>query len=235
MAVGSTNVTATKVFTGPPPKLHQPRLTHSSIWHYDYWVLGFVNWAAWGCSTAHYLLPQFRANVGRNLLELGAGTGYYLRHGRIPRSTRITIVDQSPGYLRVAKERAGRQDARTIEADVRRPLPLKERFDSVSMYYLLHEVPASVAEKCNILSLVKRNMTADGVLHGASILGKGIPDDNFFARFIRKACTKKGLMHNAEDNAFEFERALRENFKVVDARTIGCVFVFRAQGPKYGE
>ena len=235
MAVGSTTTTATEAVTGAPPTVYKPGFTRSAIWHYDYWVLGFVNWAAWNCSTAYYLLPQFRANVGRNLLELGAGTGYYLRHGHVPDDTRITLVDWNAGCLRLAKERAGRPDARTIEADVRQPLPLNERFDSVSMYYLLHEIPGTVAEKCSLFGRLQRHMTADGVLHGASVLGKAVPDDNFFARFVRALCRERGILHNPEDNAFEFELALRENFKVVDARTVGSVFIFRAQGPKYGQ
>lgn len=68
---------------------------------YEIWVLGIVSTWAWGCGTSQYLLPQFRANVGQqNHLDIGSGTGYYLRKGNIPRSTKLTLVDL--GYRNMA-------------------------------------------------------------------------------------------------------------------------------------
>ncbi|KAI1098427.1 S-adenosyl-L-methionine-dependent methyltransferase [Jackrogersella minutella] len=199
---------------------------------YDFWVLGVVNTFAWGCKTTEYLVPLFRRSVGKNHLDVGAGTGYYLREARIPASTKLTIVDNEEGALEVAKQRSKRPDASAVVADILKPLPTKEKFDSVSMYYLFHCIPATMKEKCSVFSHIRHNMTPDGVLSGANVLGKGIRRDNFFAAFIRRGCLNHGVFHNREDNAYEYEHALRENFKQVDTWVVGSIFVFRAQGPK---
>ena len=213
---------------GDPPK---PTYTWSWLVHYEIWVLLIVNTFAWGCSTARYLLPLFRDNVGRKHLELGVGTGYYLVNGNIPASTRLTLVDKDPRALNTAVERMKRQDVTTFVADILDPLPVDDKFDSISMYYIIDSLRASVQEKCNLLGRLRHHLAADGVLHGATILGKGVRDDNSFARFIRNGCTKKGIFRNQDDNAFDFEKVLRDNFKMVETRVVGTVFLFRAVGP----
>ncbi|KAF2136056.1 uncharacterized protein K452DRAFT_292709, partial [Aplosporella prunicola CBS 121167] len=202
---------------------------------YDIWVLGIVSTWAWGCSTAAYLIPLFRSNVRSNHLDIGAGTGYYLRKAGIPATSKLTIVDNERPALDMAVQRSRRPDARAIVADILKPLPLpsKDRFDSVSMYYLLHCIPAPVQDKCRVFELVKHNMTADGVIHGANVLGKGVRKDNRFAAFIRRGCLNHGVFHNSDDNAYDFEHALRLNFKEVETWVVGSVFIFRAAKPRY--
>ena len=199
---------------------------------YDFWVLGLVNTYAWGCSTTSYLLPLFRANVRHKHLDVGVGTGYYLDPSSVPASTRLTLVDSEASALAVAKLRSQQPDANAVVADVLSPLPLEDKFDSVSMYYLLHCMPVSVPEKCRVFALLKERMAPDGVLTGANVLGKGVARDNYFGAFIRRGCTNHGIFHNKEDNAFDFERALRDNFNKVETWVVGSVFIFRAEEPK---
>lgn len=220
--------TVTEVINEEPEDLYTPwRLAI-----YDFWVLGLVNSYAWGCSTTTYLLPLFRSNVRRNHLDVGVGTGYYLDPSSVPASTRLTLVDSEARALAVAKLRSRQSNANAVVADVLAPLPLEDKFDSVSMYYLLHCIPVSVPEKCRVFALLKERMAPDGVLTGANVLGKGVAHDNQFGAFIRKGCTNHGIFHNKEDNAFEFERALRDNFNKVETWVVGSVFIFRAEGPK---
>ncbi|KAF3481327.1 putative VrtF [Arthroderma uncinatum] len=199
---------------------------------YEIWVLGIVSTWAWGCSTTKYLLPQFRSNVGKNHLDIGSGTGYYLRKGGISPSTKLTLLDLERPALDVGLKRSGRPDARGILADILKPLPVQDKFDSISMYYLLHCIPATVQQKCNIFSHIKDNMTADGVIHGANVLGKGVRKDNRFAAYVRRCVLKAGIFHNLEDNAYDFEHALRQNFEDVQTWVVGSVFMFRAAKPK---
>jgi SAM-dependent methyltransferase len=218
------------------PKESQPIYTPLLLLLYDLWVLGVVNTFAWGCSTTRYLLPLFRSNVGGNHLDVGVGTGYYLRSkGSVPATTRLTLVDNEQGALDVAKTRSNRPDANALIADILKPLPVREKFDSVSMYYLFHCLPVSMPEKCGVFDHIKHNMTPDGVITGANVLGKGVRKDNFFAAKIRKGCQNHGVFYNKDDNAYEFEDALRKNFKKVETWVVGTVFMFRAQGPKYNE
>ncbi|CEJ61144.1 Putative VrtF [Penicillium brasilianum] len=202
---------------------------------YEIWVLGIVSTWAWGCKTTEYLLPQFQANVGKNHLDIGSGTGYYLRKGKIPASTRLTLLDLERPALDLGLQRCGRPDAQGIQADILQPLPVADQFDSVSMYYLLHCIPATVAEKCAIFKHIKRNMTPDGVIHGANVLAKGVRHDNRFAAHVRRNVLKAGIFHNLDDNAYDFEHALRTNFEEVETRVVGSVFMFRASRPKQDE
>jgi hypothetical protein len=43
------------------------------------------------------------------------------------------------------------------------------------------------------------------------------------------------VFHNKEDNAYEFEEALRKNFKKVETRVVGAVFIWIAEGPKFDD
>ncbi|KAF4200325.1 hypothetical protein CNMCM8927_003503 [Aspergillus lentulus] len=185
---------------------------------YDIWVLGIVSTWAWGCSTTKYLLPQFRSNIGKNHLDIGSGTGYYLRKAGIPASTRLTLIDKERSALSVGLQRSGRADAHGIVADILEPLDLTDKFDSVSMYYLLHCIPATVEKKCGIFAHIKHNMTSDGVIHGANVLGRGVRKDNAFAAHIRRGVLRAGIFHNEEDNAYDFEHSLRQNFEKVETK-----------------
>lgn len=202
---------------------------------YELWVLGIVSTWAWGCSTKKYLVPLFRSNVGKNHLDIGSGTAYYVRNGGIPSSTRLTLLDLEQPALDLGLKRSGRPDAHGILANILQPLGTKEKFDSVSMYYLLHCIPATVEEKCQIFSHIKFNMTADGVIHGANVLGKGVREDNRFAAHVRRGVLRVGIFQNRDDNAYDFEHALRENFHNVETWVVGSVFMFRAANPKLSE
>ncbi|KAL4861821.1 beta-lactamase-like protein [Aspergillus spectabilis] len=76
-----------------------------------------------------YLLPQFRANIGKSHLHIGSGTGYYLHKGGIPTSTRLTLVDLEKPALDLGIKRSGRPDARGIQADILKPLPVQGKLE----------------------------------------------------------------------------------------------------------
>ncbi|KAJ9411151.1 hypothetical protein DTO045G8_783 [Paecilomyces variotii] len=232
--------TTTETATTSTDQSLKPQAEHDTVytpWRlfiYDIWVLGIVSTWAWGCRISTYLIPLFSANVGTRHLDIGAGTGYYLRHAHIPSTTQLTILDNEEHALNVAIARAGHPPSKThgIVADILQPLPTtNQKFESVSMYYLLHCLPVPVEAKCQVFVNIKNNMTKDGVVHGANVLGKGVRKDNWFAAFIRRGCLNHGVFHNREDNAFDFEKALRENFREVETWVVGSVFVFWAKGP----
>ena len=93
-----------------------------------------------------------------------------------------------------AKSRTGSEDARELLCYVLKPLPVcaGEKFDSVSMYFLLHCLPGPVGNKVCVFEHVKGVLKEDGVATGATILGKG-DKDNFFGGLIRRFCLYDGL------------------------------------------
>jgi SAM-dependent methyltransferase len=201
---------------------------------YDFFVLGFVNRFAWRCPTDKHLLPLFKNNVRTTHLDIGVGTGYYLKNSKIASSVKLTLSDLSPNAIRVAKLRSGRPDAAEMLWDVTQPFPVPEgkydKFDSVSMYYVLHCVPGPVKNKTIVFENIKNCMTADGVLTGATVLGKGI-QDNFIGKRVRAHCVADGVFDNVDDDAETFINALRDNFNHVEVEVIGVSFVFKAVGP----
>lgn len=118
--------------------------------------------------------------------------------------------------------------------DVLKPLPVGagEKFDSVSMYFLLHCLPGPVNNKTVVFEHVKEVLKEDGVVTGATVLGKGVKD-NFFGGLIRRFCVFGGIMSNETDDFESFVGALKANFEVVEVDVIGVVLVFKAMKPKF--
>lgn len=199
---------------------------------YDAWVLGLSNRYAWRCSTRETLLPFFSRHVGLNHLDIGVGTGYYLVNGRLPENTRITLLDLNSSSLEAANRRISRHDTKTLEHDVMTPIPCEERFDSISLFYLLHCLPGPLAAKVAIFDHLKHNLKPQGVLFGSTILGNEA-DHNSFGRKLMKIYNNKGIFDNNEDNEAEIETHLKKNFRIVTLRREGCVLLFTATLPKY--
>jgi hypothetical protein len=92
------------------------------------------------------------------------------------------IARSQPNALRAATEMleddAGIK-AQTLRWDVMKPLPLSSpdatpmRFDSMSLFYLLHYMPGLLSVKTYILGHLGNNISSNSVLCGANILDKG--------------------------------------------------------------
>ncbi|KAI9792882.1 MAG: hypothetical protein M1833_000994 [Piccolia ochrophora] len=198
---------------------------------YDLWVLGFVNSFIWRCSTKRTLLPFFRKNVRKHHLDIGVGTGYYLKHANIPADVNVTLADLNANTLVAAKEQLGRPDAETWLHDITKPLPTKDKFDSISMFYLLHCMPPPTSSKTAIFSHLKFNMASDGVLYGATILGEGVKH-NLMGKALKAMLNRKGVFGNTHDTEAEFVDALKENFNIVHSQVVGAILLFKAEEPK---
>lgn len=182
-----------------------------------------------------HLLPLFSANVGANHLDIGVGTGYYLEHAALRPGTLVSLCDLSSSALDAAKRRLPPtcEIGRTIQASILDPLPVKDRFDSASMFFLLHCLPGPVQRKTVVFDHIRRNLTPEGVLTGATILGpRPGYSDPWFGVLIRYFCVRDGIFDNANDDAESLVAALRENFELVEAEIIGTVLIWKAQRPR---
>ncbi|MCJ1456665.1 hypothetical protein MMC28_007027 [Mycoblastus sanguinarius] len=167
----------------------------------------------------------------------------------------ITLCDLSPDSLRTA---AGNLRAavpgirvRMVLHDIEKPLPkstpssqesaeknnaeekheVQEKFDSISLMYLLHCMPGPPSRKAAIFTHLKYNLNPDnGVLFGATVLNRGV-SHNFFGRYLIDVYNRKGIFGNRDDDAEGFLVALRENFEDVRAEIRGRVLMFEARGP----
>lgn len=227
---------------------------------YDIWVLGVSNSYAWCSPTSSILLPFFKANFSSNHLDVGVGTGYYVAEAVMDKPTapdadtynaqKITLVDLNPNCLSAAAARIKAAQPtiappRIVAADAFEPLPLtssngniggegteKEKFDSISLFYLLHCVPGPCSAKSRIFENLKTHLNADGILYGATILGQGGNIHfNWFASVLMTLYNKKGVFENSGDNEKEFVEALERSFEKVESRVEGCVLLFKASRP----
>jgi SAM-dependent methyltransferase len=221
------------------------------LFFYDLVVLWFSNTYLWRCPTKTTLLPFFVRNISKIHLDIGVGTGYYLRKatesGCITKDSKITLVDLNPGSLATAKKelkQATGVDAETLLWDIMVPLPVSSSskpimYDSISLFYLLHCMPGPCWVKASIFSHLKHNLTPQGVLYGATVLGDGTSlrdgnevKHNVLGRFVFNLYNRRGIFGNVGDREEVFVEGLRESFEDVKTSVVGVVLLFRAQGPK---
>lgn len=194
---------------------------------YDAWVLGISNRFAWQCPTREVLQPFFDRHVGANHLDVGVGTGYYLANAGLPDTTQVTLLDLNPSSLEAAKQRFGRADTQTLQHDVFVPLGAEHvgRYDSISLFYLLHCLPGAMTDKAAVFANLKHCLKPDGVLFGATILGDAA-GHNGFGRKLIEVYNKKGIFGNRSDTVEGLRSALALHFTAVHIEVVGKVALF---------
>lgn len=199
---------------------------------YDAWVLGISNRFAWHCPTRQVLQPFFDRHVGARHLDVGVGTGYYLANAHLPDTTHVTLLDLNPSSLQAAKDRFGRPDTDTLQHDVFKPLDASQhgRYDSISLFYLLHCLPGNMVDKAQVFSSLKPCLKENSVLFGATILGDAA-EHNGFGRKLMDIYNKKGIFGNRSDSVAGLRSALEQHFAQVSIEVVGKVALFSGRSP----
>jgi hypothetical protein len=192
---------------------------------YDWWVLGFSNSLLWRCPTK-LLREVFVKNATTNHLDVGVGTGYYLNKcfGNI--KLRLALLDINQNSLNSAAAKVSRFQPEIYRANVLRSFDMKcDRFDSISLFYLLHCIPGKFADKTIIFDNLRPYLNESGVVFGTTILGKGVKT-GYFARALMNMYNKKGIFNNKNDSLDGLSSCLQYHFEEVNIQTIGCVAIF---------
>ncbi|MCI8212003.1 SAM-dependent methyltransferase [Pseudomonas sp. S25] len=199
---------------------------------YDAWVLGISNRFAWHCPTRQVLQPFFDRHVGARHLDVGVGTGYYLANAHLPDTTHVTLLDLNPSSLQAAKDRFGRTDTQILQHDVFKPLDTSQhgRYDSISLFYLLHCLPGNMVDKAQVFASLKPCLKDNGVLFGATILGDAA-EHNGFGRKLMDIYNKKGIFGNRSDSVAGLRSALEQHFAQVSIEVVGKVALFSGRSP----
>jgi ubiquinone/menaquinone biosynthesis C-methylase UbiE len=197
---------------------------------YDWWVLGLSNRFAWKCPTETVLLPFYKQYMGRKHLDVGVGTGFYPAHANRENLHQITLLDLNENSLRRAAARLKQRDVRTLKQDVMSsPFDLPdERYDSISLFYLLHCLPGTMEDKEIAIANLKRYLSRNGVLYGATILGDEAAH-NPFGRLLMKTYNRKGLFSNQADTMDGLQKMLSHHFERVQVRQHNTVALFVAR------
>jgi len=192
---------------------------------YDFWVLGVSNNYLWKCPTL-VISEKFVKQVSSNHLDVGVGSGYYLKNFLPQTTDRIALLDLNKNSLDKASRAISHLQPEVYRGDVLEPLKLDaEKFDSISVNYLLHCLPGNIVEKGVTFKHLKEHMNVGGVLFGSTILGKGT-DQNFFATKLMRIYNKKGIFSNLNDDIESLITSLNEQFSDVEVEVVGCVALF---------
>jgi 2-polyprenyl-3-methyl-5-hydroxy-6-metoxy-1,4-benzoquinol methylase len=199
---------------------------------YNLWVLDISNQFIWRCSKAKQL-AQFNKYTSSHHLDIGVGTGYYLKACKMPPQPKVSLMDLNLNCLNAAKETLLKNeiDATTYHTDIFKKQPaLSEKFSSISMNYLLHCLPGNmqIKEACihNAVSMLQPH----GVLFGATILA----DKNLHttpSQFLCNFYNQKGIFSNQEDTHEALLQTLNKHLIEVDVSIVGCVAIFNGTKP----
>lgn len=221
------------------------------LWVYDFFVQVLTNTFWWRCPTRSVLVPFFLENTSQNHMEVGAGTGYFLRakvdhehqQSPIPKLSKscnswpekLTLVDFHSQCLAKAVNRIASDvtvEPECVVANILEPIPLEpKKFDSIGLMYVLHCIPVPPSTKGRVFENLKEFLADDGVFFGSTVLNKGVRH-NFIGRFLIWLYNYIGMFGNLDDGKEEILKPLRENFEEVESEIVGTVLLFRAQKPR---
>lgn len=193
---------------------------------YDPLVLGPIARFVWRFPV-NERTNYYPRNIRPNHLDIGPGTGYFLEHSGLPEGSKVTIIDPNPNVLRHVKRRLQRLDVTAVEADVLKPLPVTGPFDSVGLSMVLHCLPGPMERKAPAIENIARVMAPDGVLFGATVLGRSAPHTRL-GRAVLRAFNRRGAFGNLDDTEAGLRDILGRSFRSVEVKTHGGIATFVA-------
>ncbi|MDV6261795.1 class I SAM-dependent methyltransferase [Rhodococcoides yunnanense] len=197
---------------------------------YDLWVIRLSNSYGWRCNR-NYFVDLYRQNIGHRHLEVGPGSGWALANIDLPTDIELTLLDLNANSLAHTASRLN-VAVRQIQHDVLVPLDEGvEKFDSVSINYVLHCLPGDWSTKGAALTNLAGMLKPEGVLFGSTVIGV---DQRFtvLGTALMFAYNKIGAFGNRRDDLPGLRRLLSEIFEQVEVTMVGNVAIFVARGPR---
>jgi ubiquinone/menaquinone biosynthesis C-methylase UbiE len=211
---------------------------------YDLFVLLFCNKWVWKCPTGSILLPMYERHIAssEHHLDIGVGTGYFPTYASTKTSAKsITLMDINPNTVAVAEKRIKangyKGQVNKLIHSVFEPFPedseMRGKFDSISMYYLLHCLPGQFPSKAEAVARsMAGGLKKDGVLFGCTVLARTNIEHNLIGRYLISTYNEKEIFGNAEDYGDGLKKGLEAVFEEVTVEIIGLVGVFICRKPK---
>ncbi|MFK7778048.1 MAG: class I SAM-dependent methyltransferase [Gimesia sp.] len=195
---------------------------------YDLWVLGISNHLIWKCRTKK-ILGWLNQSLTANHLDVGVGTGYYLDRCSFPTpEIRLGLLDLNRNSLEATANRVNRYTPELYQVDILQSLPQQsQRFDSVSLNYLLHCLPGDLASKAVLFDHLESWLNPGTIISGSTILSAGVPR-GLAARRLMQFYNQKQIFSNTADGLDELQSQLTSRYTDVKINVIGCVALFRA-------
>lgn len=197
---------------------------------YDPLVLGPIARFVWRCPTSR-LLERYRQHIRAPHLDVGPGTGYFVKESGLPGGSRVTILDPNRNVLDHAARRLRHLDVTAVQADVLKPLPVEGPFESAALHLVIHCLPGPLSGKAQAVANLATVLAPSGVLFGASVLGTS-GKHTWLARRMLSAFNRRGAFDNLDDTEDALREVLMESFEHVELETIGSIAVFVATNPR---
>jgi SAM-dependent methyltransferase len=176
------------------------------------------------------VLDGYRQHIRDRHLDIGPGTGYFIEKSGLPDRSRVTIVDPNANVLRHTARRLRRLDVTSVQADVLKPLPVQGPFDSAALNLVLHCLPGPLSRKSTAVANVAATLAPDGVLFGATVLGRS-GQHSWLARRVLSAFNRRGAFDNLDDTEDGLRGILAASFEHVELETVGSAAIFVARNP----
>lgn len=214
-------------------KYGQAIYTKKILPFYDLFVIKFSNSLIWHCPQK-ILINFFKKNISNNHLDIGVGTGYFLRKLNLkPDEQRIGLLDLNRNCLDYTKKRLAQFQPEVYQHDIFEPFTsIIKRFDSVSLNYVLHCLPGKLPQKTIVFDHIKEILTPGGKLFGATILGKGV-NKNWPAEKLMAIYNNKKIFDNLNDDHETLLNELQKRFSDVQIELNGYVALFSGFKSKY--
>lgn len=197
---------------------------------YDRFVIGFMAPRVLRTPVSP-LLDQYQAFTGPRHLDVGPGTGWFLDKADLPVTTEVTLLDPNPNVLAHCAQVLDHLATTTVEADVLKPLPVEGPFDSAALNMVLHCLPGPPERKAQAIRNVAAVLAPEGVLFGASVLGRSAPH-SAPAKALLALANRKGAFDNLDDSADGLREMLSESFHEVEVNEAGSAASFVARRPR---
>ncbi|MCJ8326530.1 MAG: class I SAM-dependent methyltransferase [Campylobacterales bacterium] len=167
--------------------------------------------------------------MSTNHLDVGVGTGYFLNKCLKENTKRVCLFDLNENSLNQAKNSIKRFNVKTYKVNVLEEINVKcEKFDSISINYLLHCLPGSLSQKTICFSYLDKYLNDNAIIFGSTILAKNTKK-NYFAKKLMAIYNKKGIFSNSEDSVEDLESSLHKYFTNVKIEIKGTVAIFSAK------
>jgi ubiquinone/menaquinone biosynthesis C-methylase UbiE len=214
-----------------PAYAGQKDYTPALLGNYDGFVIGFMAPRVWKCP-APPVIERYRQYMGHRHLDVGPGTGYFIENAHPGPDQEVTLLDPNPNVLEHASRRITSGMVTTVEADVLKPLPVEGPFDSAALSFVLHCLPGPQPRKAAAIRNIAAVLAPDGVLFGATVLGK---DERHTrpARVVLSIFNRQGGFDNATDTVEGLREILEESFAEVVVDVVGSTAHFVARHPRH--
>ena len=185
-----------------------------NIHYYDRLVNKINCQHVWKCSE-RYIINHYRNNISHYHLEIGPGSGYFLKKENLlknPSIDQLTLIDINSEILDFSKENLTPDycnDIVTLNFDIfSDKIPSGIKFNSVGLNYVLHCIPGKLENK---LDTLLDNLDHTGYnLFGATVICDPL-HMNPLAEYELMLLNTLGIFNNNHDSYEDLSRYLLKN------------------------